>query len=599
MFDKMWILDTGGYPIFYGNPIEAVVYFKTASQQVGSDRGQCPTCGNVNPEQVFNIVEARVVDEYGEFTNKRKVNPTDWHNLYRQKVRIERKPDITDIPPKALDIPSKLKQMWIFIVRDFLSKISNTQYMLINLLQAPFLAILLSWIIRYRMDADADYIYRHNDNIPAYILICVIISLFMGLTVSAEEIIRDRKIQKRETFLNLSRTSYLLSKLTILFTLSAIQTLSFVLIGNAILDIEGLDLMYWLVLFAVSCHANVLGLNISSAFNSAVTVYILIPLLLIPQMILSGLIFDYDRLNSAVSEPGRVPLLADFMVSRWAYEAIAVEQYRNNEYNKYIFDVELKESTYNFKITYWQPKIEELLINMQNSMENLNDSTKAIIAQNAQVLSYELKKEPYFSKKRKDLNIDELLSTDKISPENVTKLYESLEGFHEYYTVLFNKSTEKKDAILASMQQKLAVNGSDLAKFKDQYFNEQLADLVKNGDAEDRILLHDGKLIQITDPIFEVPSGYDRFPLDYRVQFFAPKKPFMNRLYPTIQFNLFAILFMTSMLYVALYFDLLSKVIIGIGNISKRLEEIFKKVKTKIDTQKLKQIIPIPAKKNQ
>ena len=45
----------------------------------------------------------------------------------------------------------------------------------------------------------------------------IIVALFMGLTVSAEEIIRDRKILRRESFLNLSWNSYLMSKLIILF----------------------------------------------------------------------------------------------------------------------------------------------------------------------------------------------------------------------------------------------------------------------------------------------------------------------------------------------------------------------------------------------
>ncbi|HRG09600.1 MAG TPA: ABC transporter permease, partial [Cyclobacteriaceae bacterium] len=102
------------------------------------------------------------------------------------------------------------------------------------------------------------------------------------LTVSAEEIIRDRKILKRESFLNLSWSSYLFSKLGILFLLSAVQTLTFIIIGNWILEIQGMTWAFWLMLFTVSCFANVLGLNISSAFNSAVTVYVLIPLLLIP-----------------------------------------------------------------------------------------------------------------------------------------------------------------------------------------------------------------------------------------------------------------------------------------------------------------------------
>ncbi|MGB0523810.1 MAG: ATP-binding cassette domain-containing protein, partial [Flammeovirgaceae bacterium] len=311
MFDKMVIMDTGGYPIFYGNPIEAVIYFKTASSQVGSERGQCPTCGNVNPEQIFNIIEARVVNEYGEFTSKRKVMPTEWHGLYKDKITIEQVPDVHEAPPKTLKIPSWINQGIIFTIRDFLSKISNKQYLLINLLEAPFLAILLALVIRYKSVNDGEYLYRHNDNIPAYILIAIVVALFMGLTVSAEEIIRDRKIKRRESFLNLSRSSYLTSKLVILFTLSAIQTLTFVLIGNAILEVKGVNLMYWAVLFTVSCHANVLGLNISSAFNSAVTVYILIPLLLIPQLIMSGAIFNYDKLNSLISKREVVPLLAD------------------------------------------------------------------------------------------------------------------------------------------------------------------------------------------------------------------------------------------------------------------------------------------------
>ena len=38
-------------------------------------------------------------------------------------------------------------------------------------------------------------------NLPVYLFMAVIIDLFMGITVSAEEIIKDRKILKREAFL--------------------------------------------------------------------------------------------------------------------------------------------------------------------------------------------------------------------------------------------------------------------------------------------------------------------------------------------------------------------------------------------------------------
>ena len=50
IFDKMYILDTGGYFIFNGHPVDAISYFKKISNQADSEHGQCNTCGNVNVE---------------------------------------------------------------------------------------------------------------------------------------------------------------------------------------------------------------------------------------------------------------------------------------------------------------------------------------------------------------------------------------------------------------------------------------------------------------------------------------------------------------------------------------------------------------------
>ncbi|MDH5604370.1 MAG: ATP-binding cassette domain-containing protein, partial [Cyclobacteriaceae bacterium] len=256
MFDKMYMMDTGGYPVFYGNPVEAVTYFKTVTNQVDKQRGQCETCGNVNPEQIFNIIEAKVVDEYGQLTPKRKINPKQWFDLFTENFNIEKVPEVHEEPPQSLNIPGKIKQAIIFTTRDLLSKLSNKQYLLINLLEAPALAIILAFVIRYKNSPDGqDYVFRFNDNLPAFFLMSIVVALFMGLTVSAEEIIRDRKILRRESFLNLSWNSYLTSKILILFTLSAIQTLLFVAIGNLILEIRGFGMLFsfWLIMFTTSC----------------------------------------------------------------------------------------------------------------------------------------------------------------------------------------------------------------------------------------------------------------------------------------------------------------------------------------------------------
>ncbi len=559
IFDKMLIMDSGGYPTFYGNPIEAIVYFKKETGEVDSERGQCMTCGNVNSEQIFNIMELEVVDEFGQFTGKRKIDPTEWHNRFLKSFDINNKvEDINKLPSKSLHIPSKLKQISIFTIRDFLSKIANKQYVSINLLEAPLLAVILALIIRYIEPEKDHYIFELNENIPAFILMSIIVALFLGLTISAEEIIKDRKILKRERFLNLSKLSYIISKIIILFTLSAVQTLTFVVIGHFILGIEGMNTAYWIILFSISCHANVLGLNISSAFNSAVTIYILIPLLLIPQLILSGLIFNYDKLNQIVSEKGTVPLVADIMVSRWAYEAIAYYQYKDNKYFKYLFELEKQESQNNFKTSYWVPKLEEIIYNTSELIaSDRSDSTNKVIRHNLLILKNEFKKDTY-AQKIYNTELKDLLDYKNFNKDNIERLLKFTIGASEYYNQLFTLANDKKDSVLYVLQKTLP-KGTSLSSFREKYYNESLTDVVKNAKASQKIIIHKNQLLQIIDPIYNEP--YKTSFLNYRTHFFAPKKTMFNTFFNTFSFNVGAIWFMTFLLIVALYYNLLSKLI--------------------------------------
>lgn len=553
MFDKMYILDTGGYPIFYGHPVEAVTYFKRSTNQVDSERGQCPTCGNVNPEQIFNIIEAKVVDEYGEFTNKRKVSPTQWYDMYKEKFAIEKVKEEKEAPPQSLNIPNKLKQSLIFTIRDTLSKLSNKQYMLINLLEAPLLAFILSFIIRYRSAPDGDeYIFRFNENYPVYLMMAIIVALFMGLTISAEEIIRDRKILKRESFLNLSWNSYLLSKISILFTMSAIQTFLFVIIGNTILEVDGMLLSMWGVLFTVSCFANVLGLNVSSAFNSAVTVYILIPLLIIPQMVLSGLLFSFDKLNEVISTKGKVPLIADVMVSRWAYEALAVYQFKNNEYESYFYYSEVTERQADFVSAFLVPKLEEKLRNASNYMLAPTEGAKEEVIADLALLRRELPElEPQTG--LENINLDAALNIDNLNKDALQELFGYLQSVKEFHLEKFNKASQYKERVTFALEDKqVDVNG-----LKNDSYNESLADLVRNLTTKNRLLEHEGELYQLIDPVFNEPESEGL--LDYRTHFFAPKKNFLGVTLETFVFNMIVIWMMSLMLYLALYFELLHK----------------------------------------
>jgi len=559
MFDKMMIMDVGGYPIYYGPPLDAVTYFKKASNQVQAEKGQCPTCGNVNPEQIFNIIDAKVVDEYGEFTNKRKVEPDQWNELFKSSFGKESVTTVKDLPPRSLKIPSRIQQMLIFAKRDFLSKLSNKQYMLINLLEAPLLAFILAFIIRYKSSPDGSmYVFRFNENIPVYIMMAIIVALFMGLTVSAEELIKDRKILKRESFLNLSRNSYLMSKILILFSLSAIQTILFTLVGNFILEIHEMTLTYWLALFTISCTANVMGLNISSAFNSAVTVYILIPLLIIPQMVLSGLLFNFDKLNEFISAKDKVPLVADLMASRWAYEAIAVQQFKTNPYEAPYYPFERKEMQADYMASYWSKEVKKRLEFLLQNMNEKDPAIRKMMGDDMRLLQKELTDEL----QRQDVNQKGLI--DALTPEDFNhdignKLLALVESIRQQYLDAHNLAVQKKEKLIYFYENNDHYD-YDLNEYKNKYHNESLSDLVRNVSTRDRILEYKGSLIQQIDPIFQVPDRPGS-PINYRTHFFAPEKHLFGMYFDTYYFNLLVIWLMTIFLYVALYFEWLKKMV--------------------------------------
>lgn len=556
MFDDMLILDTGGYLIYAGNPVEAVMYFKRADSQINSDVGECPTCGNVNPELIFNIIESHVVDEFGRYTPQRKVSPPRWEELYRENVRREKVEEQTVPPPKAQTIPSRLKQFLIYTARDFRSKISNRQYIILNLLETPILAFILAYVIRYIPDPNSDvYVFRDNENIPIYIFMSLIVALFIGLTVSAEEIFKDRKILKREKFLNLSRTSYLLSKVFILLVLSAIQTLSFVLIANSILSLLGLNLQYWLILFSTAVCANLIGLNISQTFNSAVTIYIVIPLLMIPMMVLSGAMFSFDKLNRSVGSFDRVPLIAEFMPTKWGYEALVVLQFKDNEFQKHFYQIEKGERNANYKLVYYIPELEKRLqycidhVNSQDSAEVRDHMKEALailhrgIGQEMAVFAPEVPFE-YLRNLQPD-------SVDEVA------LYETvgyLEALKEHYNEIFQAKNQQRDAIVNHL---VATQPRLYEAKRNAYHNESITDLATKAFEKNKILLFKDELVQQYDPVYRDPVPTSA--LDIRSHFLAPRKHLLGHFFDTFWFDLAMIWVMSLVLYVSLHIEFLRR----------------------------------------
>lgn len=559
LFDRLLIMDQGGHLVYDGIPLNALVHFKTHSYQGNAYERECSLCGNVNPEQIFNLIDRKIVDEFGIETPVRKKSAEDWHLLYHTNKEASIVNQYTDQPEISTKLPTRLQQFLSYITRDFLSKIANKQYLIINGLISPVLALVLSFFTKYFANnkGHSEYSFFTNENIPQYIFISVIVSIFIGLVIAAEEIHRDKKILERERFLNLSKNSYLFSKMIILFSISAIQSFIFVIIANSILEIQGMYFDYWLILFSTSCLANLAGLNISSAFNSAKVIYIIVPLVVIPQLLFSGVIVKFDKLHPSLSNATKVPWIGNVMVSRWSYEALAVEQASNNPLDTFYFDAHVRQSSAKWKKDYWLPEVKR---NMRLLYDSKN-TDKDEIQFSRDLVYNEMERE---ISSWYQLSCDDCLESIKIgeTESDFKEVIKYLDILEATWRVKVNKHSDVIQRIIED------IGKEEFIQLRDKYTNESLMNLVMNKMENNKMIINNGRIYQNDEPIYNIPSKESSF---FSAHFYAPKKFFFGYLVDTYWINLAIIWFIAFGMYIVLYFDWLRKFIEFTQKISGKL----------------------------
>ncbi len=561
-FDQLIVLDKGGYPVYSGNPIDGITYFKKLAGRVDASESECHTCGHVNPDDILKVIEAREVDESGAFTSKRKSTPETWYSLYKQKIedKMEFNSEKYPVPPNKFRVPGAFRQFLIFFKRNLLSKLSDRQFMSIALLVAPLLALILGFFSKY-VSGDEDnphhYLFSQNENLPAYLFMSVIVALFLGLIIAAEEIHRDRRIQKRESFLHLSRSAYLLSKISLLFILSGVQMLMFVVIGNLVMEIKGMTLSYWLILFSTACFANMLGLLISDSLKSAVAIYVIVPFLLVPQILLAGVIVKFDKLHYKFTSNIVVPLSGDFMASRWAYEALVVNQFANNAYQKPLFEAERLESNISYDMQFLIPALSHELedaISCQESGRELALSASLYTIESA--LSSISLTTPYPYQER--------IGMHQFSESTGREAIKWLQKYQSGLRLHRDRLIREKDLLIDSLIRETG-GAEAYMLLKRGNFNDQLADLALNRNELYKIVKKEGILIRKMDPVYAYPATRNG-----RTQFYASVKVIGNFNIPTLYFNISIIWTMTLILSVFLRFRLLKKGVEYFGNLKRK-----------------------------
>lgn len=532
LFDRLWLLDKGGYPVFDGNPIEAITYFKNIANYVDAETSTCPTCGNVNPEVVLNIIDEKAINEAGEISDERKVSPKEWHKKYLEEIDETKntEPANGEVPHTDQRKPSFIKQMFIQLQRNFKTKITNVQYLLITLIEAPALAAICAMLTHYA--PLEGYSVMDNKNLVSYLFMAVIVAIFIGMSGSAEEIIKDRALLKREKFLNLSYSSYISSKIVFMAGVTLLQTLLFVLVGNFIMGITDIFFVWWGILFIAAFLAGLTGLLLSQCLSSVVAIYITIPILLIPQILLCGLVVNFSDLTPK-STTGNVPLIGNVIPSRWAFEALAVSQFSKNKYEKKLFKVHRdKYDAQYYHMAY--------LYEVQSQLETLNDEMK--------------------NKKTVDPVHMDVIKKALPVVADVCNMKE-YNGNYDYASL--RQYTDEADNILARMSNKATLDedkvvsemirniGKDAyKKLKRDHYNIQLENFCINADTKHTHDIVDGYIVPRVGFVYLTPRSCNGM-----APFYSSVKVVGNLEISTLKFNIAVLLIMSIIIAGLLFFD--------------------------------------------
>jgi hypothetical protein len=541
LFNRVIIIDKGGIPIYSGNPIEAILHFKGIASKVDKHQSGCECCGNLKPEILFTIIEEREVDELGNRISKRKLSPDKWNELLvKDRVEVEGN-GLKTLPPSKNAPAKPINQFFVYLKRIAITKIRNVEFVVLALVLPPILAYIISVFLRYSLPAGSEsveYSFFLNPNLATFFLMCVLASLFFGIILSCEEIFRDKQLIVREKSIGLSLKSFYNAKFSFLAILSLYQTFCFALLGLLIIDFKGFTIHLWLMLFMVSLFGNLLGLIVSSTLKSIVAIYVLVPFLLIPQILFSGLVVNFDNLNPKLSSQGNVPFVGELMITRWAEEALIVHYYVNNKYNKpfFVHDYHLSETKY---------LLLHLIPELQKTINELNvDSVKNKLA-NRLLIEDGIK----------------TLSLIQATPSTKQILYSAdsiFSSFANQYLSHLNDVFAKKysslnfqiDRAIETIYPNTEVGRENLKLDRNMYANQAIDYLVRNRYCTSPIVREGNTFIQKSDPIFRVSKS-----LVGRSHFLAPYKMVANTLVKTYWYNFAIGLLMILALYTLFIFN--------------------------------------------
>ena len=355
LFDKVLLLDSGGRLAYFGTPAAMVGYFRDACEELAISHPSVTAKSPLGADFVFDVLETPL-SSIGGGSNTgaaRRFPPSFWQERFESvdlmqslqlgggpvsKLGEPREGDRLPVPPKPTRrFRAVLAVFATHFLRSLLSKLRNRGTIYSTCLEAPLLAGLIA--ITLRSSAEGPYQFASALHIPAYLFLSATVAMFLGLTNSATEVLRDRPILRRERNCQPGAGSYVMAKFAALGLVAAVQCLAYLIVGNYFLEIDGMLPYLWLWMTLTAWTGTAMALVVSSVVKTERAALTAVPLLLVPQMLLAGALVPYREMNQrlfnnvdAIRDRGGVPIPAVIMPLRYAYEAMIVAQATRNPF---------------------------------------------------------------------------------------------------------------------------------------------------------------------------------------------------------------------------------------------------------------------------
>ena len=284
LFDKLVVLMRGKL-VFYGKPQEALAH-----------------CGAESFKDLYDKLEAPILQKLARANggaNKDQIAEEVANEWKRRFLQTEQYRMNVDIPLRSVSAsahvsaPAKRRgsfgdwlRQWATLARRYLEVLSADKFNLLILFgQAPIIAMLTYLVVGAK--APRDFVY----------FVLALVSLWFGTSVAAREIIREQAVYKRERMVNLRLLPYVGSKILILMIIVGLQCL---LLFGTLKFLDATRLMsfpggfgglgHLAVMMLTSLVGIALGLFVSAVVKTSEMATSLIPLILIPQILFSGLV---------------------------------------------------------------------------------------------------------------------------------------------------------------------------------------------------------------------------------------------------------------------------------------------------------------------